>query len=188
MSHVIPNECLTVSFFVARIFNIHGGGVLTSLVLGAAWKVPRETAAVSAQVLCTPFSHVFGQLVTVTTSVRRPSIKAPHLWQVKARFIFHCCFVQRRHRSSDSFRVFRHEFVSDVSSNFVLFCFCLRVCRDKVLRFVNIFYDLLLLFSMPCLVVQTWQLLFGPFARQIVCDVLTGWNCSGVAGNSESHI
>ena len=33
--------------------NIHRSGVLTTL----AWLVPRETAAVSAQVLCTPYNH-----------------------------------------------------------------------------------------------------------------------------------
>ena len=34
-------------------FNIHRSGVLTAL----AWLVPHETAAVSAQVLCTPYNH-----------------------------------------------------------------------------------------------------------------------------------
>ena len=34
-------------------FAIHRSGVLTVL----AWLVPRETAAVSAQVLCTPYNH-----------------------------------------------------------------------------------------------------------------------------------
>ena len=33
--------------------NIHRSGVLTAL----AWLVPHETAAVSAQVLCTPYNH-----------------------------------------------------------------------------------------------------------------------------------
>ena len=33
--------------------NIHRSGVLTALV----WLVPHETAAVSAQVLCTPYNH-----------------------------------------------------------------------------------------------------------------------------------
>ena len=41
------------SFFTARFLNIHRSGVLTAL----AWLVPHETAAVSAQVLCTPYSH-----------------------------------------------------------------------------------------------------------------------------------
>ena len=39
--------------FIARFLNIHRSGVLTAL----AWLVPHETAAVSAQVLCTPYSH-----------------------------------------------------------------------------------------------------------------------------------
>ena len=39
-------------FFIA-FFNIHRSGVLTAL----AWLVAHETAAVSAQVLCTPYNH-----------------------------------------------------------------------------------------------------------------------------------
>ena len=39
--------------FIARFLNIHRSGVLTAL----AWLVPHETAAVSAQVLCTPYNH-----------------------------------------------------------------------------------------------------------------------------------
>ena len=39
--------------FIARFFNIHRSGVLTAL----AWLVPHETAAVLAQVLCTPYNH-----------------------------------------------------------------------------------------------------------------------------------
>ena len=43
-----------VTGFLQRIFlNIHRSGVLTAL----AWLVPHETAAVSAQVLCTPYNH-----------------------------------------------------------------------------------------------------------------------------------
>ena len=40
-------------FFIAHFWNIHRSGVLTAL----AWLVPHETAAVSAQVLCTPYNH-----------------------------------------------------------------------------------------------------------------------------------
>ena len=48
------STCVT-SFLIARFFlNIHRSGVLTAL----AWLVPHETAAVSAQVLCTPYNHV----------------------------------------------------------------------------------------------------------------------------------
>ena len=43
-----------VTSFIARFFlNIHQSGVLTVL----AWLVPHETAAVLAQVLCTPYNH-----------------------------------------------------------------------------------------------------------------------------------
>jgi len=42
-----------VTSFIARFLNIHRSGVLTAL----AWLVPHETTAVSAQVLCTPYSH-----------------------------------------------------------------------------------------------------------------------------------
>ena len=38
---------------MARFLNIHRSGVLTAL----AWLVPHETAAVWAQVLCTPYNH-----------------------------------------------------------------------------------------------------------------------------------
>ena len=48
------------SFFIARfclfvclLLNIHRSGVFTAL----AWLVPHETAAVLAQVLCTPYNH-----------------------------------------------------------------------------------------------------------------------------------
>ena len=39
--------------FIARFLNIHRSGVVTAL----AWLVPHETAAISAQVLCTRFNH-----------------------------------------------------------------------------------------------------------------------------------
>ena len=39
--------------FLFLFFNIHRSGVLTAL----AWLVAHETAAVSAQVLCTPYNH-----------------------------------------------------------------------------------------------------------------------------------
>ena len=42
-----------VTSFIVRFLNIHQSGVLTAL----AWLVPHETAAVSAQVLCTPYNH-----------------------------------------------------------------------------------------------------------------------------------
>ena len=51
-SHVVLHEWL--AFYSAwNTFFIHLSGVLTAL----AWLVPYETAAVSAQVLCTPYSH-----------------------------------------------------------------------------------------------------------------------------------
>ena len=42
-----------VTSFIARFLDIHWSGVLTVL----AWLVLHETAAVSAQVLCTPYNH-----------------------------------------------------------------------------------------------------------------------------------
>ena len=42
-----------VTSFIARFFNIHRSGVHTAL----AWLVPHETAAVSAQLMCTPYNH-----------------------------------------------------------------------------------------------------------------------------------
>ena len=49
-SHVILHERLA---FYSAFLNIHRSGVLTAL----AWLVPPETAAVSAQILCTPYNH-----------------------------------------------------------------------------------------------------------------------------------
>ena len=43
-----------VTSFISRFLNIHRDGVLTAL----AWLVPHETAAVSAQDLCTPYNHI----------------------------------------------------------------------------------------------------------------------------------
>ena len=42
-----------LAFYSVLFLNIHRSGVLTAL----AWLVPHETAAVSAQVLCTPYNH-----------------------------------------------------------------------------------------------------------------------------------
>ena len=42
-----------VTSFLQRVLNIHRSCVLTAL----AWLVPHETAAVSVQVLCTPYNH-----------------------------------------------------------------------------------------------------------------------------------
>ena len=39
--------------FIAHFLNVHQSGVLTAL----AWLVPHETAAISVQVLCTPYNH-----------------------------------------------------------------------------------------------------------------------------------
>ena len=49
-SHVTLHEWIA---FYSAFLNIHQSGVLTAL----AWLVPYETAAVSAQVLCTPYNH-----------------------------------------------------------------------------------------------------------------------------------
>ena len=61
LSRLIALACGStwVTSFIARflllllLLNIHRSGVLTAL----AWLVPHETAAVSAQVLCTPYNH-----------------------------------------------------------------------------------------------------------------------------------
>ena len=49
-SHVILHGWLASH---SAFLNLHRSGVLTAL----AWLVPRETDAVSAQVLCTPYNH-----------------------------------------------------------------------------------------------------------------------------------
>ena len=50
LSRVILHEWMA---FYSTFLSIHRSGVLTAL----AWLVPHETAAVSAQVLCTPYNH-----------------------------------------------------------------------------------------------------------------------------------
>ena len=58
-SHTAPELCLAHSECLAFysvfffFFNIHRSGVLTAL----AWLVPHETAAISAQLLWTPYNH-----------------------------------------------------------------------------------------------------------------------------------
>ena len=42
-----------VTSFIAHFSNIHRSGVLKAL----AWRVSHETAAISAQILCTPYNH-----------------------------------------------------------------------------------------------------------------------------------
>ena len=59
--HVILNEWLYP--FVARTINIHGSGVLVAL-FGCCTAGATCNAAVSAQVLCTPFIHAPGNSVT----------------------------------------------------------------------------------------------------------------------------
>ena len=49
-SHVILHQWLA---FNSAFLDIHRSGVLTAL----AWLVPLQTAAISAQVLCTPYNH-----------------------------------------------------------------------------------------------------------------------------------
>ena len=49
----LPCGSTWVTSFTARFLNIHWSGVLTAL----AWLVRHETAAVSVQVLCTPYNH-----------------------------------------------------------------------------------------------------------------------------------
>ena len=48
--HAILHEWLA---FYSAFLNIHWSGVLTAL----AWLVPHETAAILAEVLCTPYNH-----------------------------------------------------------------------------------------------------------------------------------
>ena len=52
-SHVVLHEWQLCSTFFFFFLNIHRSGILTVL----AWLVPHETAAISAQVLCTPYNH-----------------------------------------------------------------------------------------------------------------------------------
>ena len=76
-SHMILHEWLA---FYNVFLNIHGSGVLTAL----AWPVPCETAAVSAQVLCTPYNHApchFMQSHIRKVYVCLPVACHLHFWQ-----------------------------------------------------------------------------------------------------------
>ena len=91
-SHVILHEWLA---FYRTFFNyIHQSGVLTAL----AWLVPHETAAVLAQVLCTPYNHAPCRFISSckATYVRQSDASndsassywsPPHLCWIKTYFI-----------------------------------------------------------------------------------------------------
>ena len=49
----MSDKLFIARFVVVLFLNIHRSGVLTALT----WLVPHETAAISAQVLCTPYNH-----------------------------------------------------------------------------------------------------------------------------------
>ena len=53
MSDQLYSTFLFLFFYFVIFMNIHQSGVLTAL----AWLEPHETAAVAAQVLCTPYNH-----------------------------------------------------------------------------------------------------------------------------------
>jgi len=53
LTALVCGSTWVTSFYSAFFKNKHRSGVLTAL----AWLVPHETAAVSAQVLCTPYNH-----------------------------------------------------------------------------------------------------------------------------------
>ena len=69
--HVILNEWLY--HFIARIINIHGS-FCGCCMAGATWN-----AAVSAQVLCTPFNHA--PCYSVTSFKATQVTCHPHFWQ-----------------------------------------------------------------------------------------------------------
>ena len=76
-SHAILHEWLA---FYSAFLNIHRSGVLRAL----AWLVPRETAAISAQVLCTPYNHApchFMQSYICKVYVCLPVTCHLHFWQ-----------------------------------------------------------------------------------------------------------
>ena len=59
-------------FCYSAFLNIHRSGVLTALT----WLVPRETAAVSVQVLCTPYNRVPCHFVQSRTRNLPPALLA----------------------------------------------------------------------------------------------------------------
>ena len=77
-----------VTSFIAHCFlNIHRSGVLTAL----AWLVPHETAAVSAQVLCTSYNHAPCHFMTVraTLSQHKTTIKVKSVYFAERAHVFH---------------------------------------------------------------------------------------------------
>ena len=79
--------------FIAHFLNIHRSGVLTAL----AWLVPHETAAISAQVLCTPYNHASCHLMQSHIRKVYASLGVTchlHLWQ-KDRDLLHATAVTR---------------------------------------------------------------------------------------------
>ena len=65
------------NFIVHFFLNIHRSGVLTVL----AWLVPHETAAILAQVLCTPYNHVTSCKATYVRCVCLAVTCHLHFWQ-----------------------------------------------------------------------------------------------------------
>ena len=63
---------------VYSVLNIHPSGVLIALFFVVTWLVPRQTAAVSAQVLCT----LLNVLLNASGQTSRGFVLSPTLWTV----------------------------------------------------------------------------------------------------------
>ena len=87
--HVILHEWQA---FYSAFLNIHRSGVLTAL----AWLVPHETAAVSAQVLCTPYNHASCHFMQSHIRKVYASLAVTchlHFWQWPGSFTY--CYERR---------------------------------------------------------------------------------------------
>jgi len=76
------------SSFVQRVLNIHSN--VYSAVSEVTWLVPRETAAVSVHVLCTPCNHV--ECHFIGSHIRRAVTCHLHFWQNECTGIFFTCY------------------------------------------------------------------------------------------------
>ena len=88
LTHAVLNEWQCS--FLSRVWNIHPSAVLTAGLL-VTWLVPRQTAAVSAQVLCTPYNRAPCHI----TYVGYIAVTCPlYFWQ-NARDLVHATAVTR---------------------------------------------------------------------------------------------
>ena len=120
--------------FYSAFLNIHRSGVLTAL----AWLVPHETAAVSAQVLCTPYNHA--QCHIMQSHIRKVYACLAvtchlHIWQ-NDRDLLHATAVTRgwngyRNKSQHRKSTLEKKIIPPFRRRFKLMTFQSRVRRSN---------------------------------------------------------